>query len=140
MGSLEPDAEVTEAVERLHVGRLGHRFAKRALDIVLSAANRRLNATTGATRLRWGDIHAKGPGFIPRALGRTICASLDITHYQRKQRRDAWQLVGRYFFRKIIVSYRVGENGRKHHRSHRREPRNGHEAGFSVSICHGDCV
>lgn len=78
MGSLEPDAEVTEAVERLHVGRLGHRFAKRALDIVLSAANRRLNATTGATRRRWGDTHAKGPGFIPRALGRTIGASLDI--------------------------------------------------------------
>ena len=140
MGSLEPDAEVAKAAERLHVGRLGHRFAKRALDIVLSAANRRLNATTGATRRRWGDTHAKGPGFIPRALGRTICASLDITHYQRKQRRGAWQLVGRCLFRKIVVSYRVGENGRKHHRPHRREPRNGHEAGFSVSICHGNCV
>ena len=35
------------------------------------------------------DIHAKGPGFIPRALGRTIDTSLDITHYQRKQHRDA---------------------------------------------------
>ena len=140
MGPLEPDVEVAEAAERLHVGRLGHRFAKRALDIVLSAADRRLNATTGATRRRWGDTHAKGPGFIPRALGRTIGTSLDITHYQRKQRRDAWQLVGRYFFRKIIVGYRVGENGRKQHHPHRREPRDGHEARLGVSICHGDCV
>ena len=78
MGSLEPDVEVAEAAERLHIGRLGHRFAKRALDIVLSAADRRLNATTGATRRRWGDTHAKGPGFIPRALGQTIGTSLDI--------------------------------------------------------------
>lgn len=89
MGSLEPDAEVAEAAERLHVGRLGHRFAKHALDIVLSAADRRLNATTGATRRRWGDTHAKGPGFIPRALGRTIGASLDIMPCQRKHRRNA---------------------------------------------------
>ena len=35
------------------------------------------------------DIHAKDPGFIPRALGQTIGTSLDITHYQRKQHRDA---------------------------------------------------
>lgn len=52
MGSLEPDAEMAKAAERLHVGRLGHRFAKRAFDIVFSAADRRLNATTGATRRR----------------------------------------------------------------------------------------
>ena len=35
------------------------------------------------------DIHAKGPGFIPRALGRTIGTSLDITYFQRNQCRDA---------------------------------------------------
>ena len=90
MGSLEPDAEVAKAAERLHVGRLGHRLAKHAFDIVFSAADRRLNATTGATRQRrWEDAHAKGPGFIPRALGRTIGTSLDITYFQRNQRRDA---------------------------------------------------
>ena len=66
MGSLEPDAEVAKAAERLHVGRLGHRFAKRAFDIVFSAADRRLNATTGATRRRrWGGHLCKGPGFYP---------------------------------------------------------------------------
>ena len=47
---------------------------------------------------------------------------------------DTQRLVGRYFFRKIVVSYRVGENGRKHHHPHRREPRNGHEARLGVSI------
>ena len=38
MGSVEPDAEVAEAAARLHAGRLGYRFAKRAFDIVFSAA------------------------------------------------------------------------------------------------------
>ena len=34
------------------------------------------------------DTHAKGPGFIPRALGRTIGTSLDITYFQLNQCRD----------------------------------------------------
>ena len=43
MGSLAPDEEVAEtADERLCVGRLGQRFAKRAFDIIFSAVDRRL--------------------------------------------------------------------------------------------------
>ena len=38
MGSHEPDAEVTAAVERLRTERFGYRFAKRAFDILFSAA------------------------------------------------------------------------------------------------------
>lgn len=38
MGSLEPDAEVAAAAERLRTGRLAYRFFKRAFDVVFSAA------------------------------------------------------------------------------------------------------
>lgn len=38
MGPREPDLNVDEAAEELHAGRLGYRFAKRAFDIVFSAA------------------------------------------------------------------------------------------------------
>ena len=38
MGSLEPDAEVAAAAERLREGRLGYRLAKRAFDVAFSAA------------------------------------------------------------------------------------------------------
>lgn len=38
MGSLEPDAEVAAAAERLREGRLGYRVAKRVFDVVFSVA------------------------------------------------------------------------------------------------------
>ena len=38
MGLRESDTEVADALEKLHSGRFGYRFAKRAFDVVFSAA------------------------------------------------------------------------------------------------------